>query len=38
MLRFRITSAAYAMMLVISYTTYFGPFGNPMDVFGLLLS
>jgi hypothetical protein len=36
MLRFRITSAAYAMMLVTCYILYFRPFGNALDAFGVL--
>lgn len=36
MLRFRITSAAYAMMLITCYIVYMRPFGNAIDAFGVL--
>ncbi len=36
-MRFRITSAAYAMLLVICYSAYFKPFGNALDAFSVLL-
>ncbi len=37
MLSFRITAAAYAMMLVMAYTIYFRPFGNEMDALSVLI-
>ena len=36
MLRFRITSAAYAMMLLLCYAIYFRPFGDALDAFAVL--
>jgi hypothetical protein len=37
MLSFRVTAAAYAMMLVLAYVAYMRPFGNEMDAFSVLL-
>lgn len=37
MLSFRVTAAAYAMMLVLAYVAYMRPFGNEMDAFTVLL-
>ena len=37
MLSFRITAAAYALMLIVAYATYFRPFGNEMDALSVLI-
>ena len=37
MLSFRITAAAYALMLIIAYAIYFRPFGNEMDALSVLI-
>lgn len=37
MLSFRITAAAYAMMLLLAYSAYFRPFGNEMDALSVLM-
>ena len=36
-LRFRITAASYAMMLIMCYFAYFRPFGDSLDGLSLLV-
>ncbi len=37
-MRFRLTAAAYALMLVFTFAVYIQPFGNELDAFSVMLS